>query len=58
MHAFFSNLANRQTDKHRGQSQCTPSPLSEVNYVQTRADEILQITILCIAKFIEHLYSP
>jgi len=30
MHAFLSNLANRQTDKHRGQSHIPP--LSEVNY--------------------------
>ena len=29
MHAFLSNLANRQTDKHRGQSHIPP-PLSEV----------------------------
>jgi len=30
MHAFLSNLANRQSDKHRGQSHIPP-PLSEVN---------------------------
>ena len=30
MRAFLSNLANRQTDKHRGQSHLPP-PLSEVN---------------------------
>jgi len=29
MHAFLSNLANRQTDKHRGQSDLPP-PSSEV----------------------------
>jgi len=29
MHAFLSNLANRQTDKHRGQKH-VPPPLSEV----------------------------
>jgi len=29
MHAFLSNLINRQTDKHRGQSHIPP-PLSEV----------------------------
>jgi len=31
MHAFLSNLANKQTDRHRGQSQLPP-PLSEVKY--------------------------
>jgi len=31
MHAFLSNLANRQTDKHRGHSHLPP-PLSRVNY--------------------------
>jgi len=36
MHAFLSNLANRQTDKHRGQSHI-PSPLSEVNSVMLNA---------------------
>jgi len=30
MHAFFNNLANRQTNKHRGLSHLPP-PLSEVN---------------------------
>ena len=29
MHAFFNNLANRQTDRHRGQSHILP-PLSQV----------------------------
>jgi len=29
---LFSNLANRQTDRHRGQSYIPP-PLSEVNYL-------------------------
>ena len=30
IHAFLSNLANRQTDKHCGQSHLPP-PLSEIN---------------------------
>ena len=34
MHSLLSNLANRQTDKHRGQSHLPP-PLSEVNTLST-----------------------
>jgi len=40
MHAFLSNLANRQTDKHRGKSHLPPS-LSEVDNSQMVHDRAI-----------------
>jgi len=45
MHAFLSNLANRQTDKHCGQSHIPP-PLSEVKKDCARRFVLLKLTIL------------
>jgi len=42
MHAFLSNLANRQTDKHG--LKHLPPPLSEVNYVCT--DSVLDLPVV------------
>ena len=39
MHTFLSNLANRQTDRHHGQSHLPP-PLSEVNYRNWRLADL------------------
>jgi len=38
MYAFFSNLANRQTEKHRGQLHI-PLPLSEIKKVKNKSTQ-------------------
>ena len=42
MHVFLSNLANRQTDKHR--QKHLPPPLSEVNNAHTFSDDTESVT--------------
>jgi len=43
MHAFLSNLANRQTDKHGPKH--LPPPLSELNKRQFRASKTKEIRL-------------